>query len=70
MILDTIEEGGFENIKQLGDKMAKKAFDLSLLPDYISPFSINANISLAKIYIGGKSDDITISLGVTKLKID
>lgn len=72
MILDILEEiEDNRNIRSLGTVLGKKAFDLSLTENYISPFSINANISIGHLYLGGKSDDITLSLAYTKMgKLD
>lgn len=72
MILDTIEEiQDNKNIRNVGTVIGKKAFDLSLNENYLSPFSINAKISIGRLYIGGKSDDITISLAYTeRVKVD
>lgn len=43
--------------------LAKRAFDQSLRENYISPFSMSAILNVGVLYKGGKSDDITVSVG-------
>lgn len=52
----------------LADAIAQKAFEDSLKEDFDSPFAQEARRSGYKDYIGGKSDDISVSVGRVSLK--
>lgn len=50
--------------QNIADALAKRAFDLSLDQNYFSPFSMNAILNAGMLFRGGKSDDITVSVGI------
>lgn len=52
---------------KIADTLAQKAFEDSLRDDYDSPFSQEARRSGYAGYIGGKSDDISVTVGRVKL---
>jgi protein phosphatase PTC7 len=52
------------NPKEFSDNLAKKAFDLSLDKNYLSPFCNNKYKQENSPCLGGKSDDISVALGL------
>lgn len=71
MILEEIETAKKNgDVHGLADMITQKAYDLSLNNNFFSPFSLSAILKIGKFYGGGKSDDITVSLGRVKLDLD
>jgi protein phosphatase PTC7 len=66
MILDELEnlkKNNELNPENISKKLAEKAFYYSLKYEFFSPFSMLAMLKVATFYRGGKSDDITVSVG-------
>ena len=68
-ILNTLEKqreqsGGNLNAFEIARALAERAFDLSLENNYFSPFCMGAILNAGLLYKGGKSDDITVSVGI------
>ena len=61
IVNDYLKENDF-NAQELAQKVADRAFELSLNPKYVSPFAEGARKE-RYYFLGGKSDDITIVVG-------
>lgn len=64
--LEILREDGELTAGAVARNLAKRAFELSLREKYVSPFSMSAILNAGVLYQGGKSDDITVSVGQIK----
>jgi protein phosphatase PTC7 len=70
-ILQTVEsysKRGSFNATELADVLTKEAFDFSQNNRYLSPFCSNMLKQKNQACLGGKADDITISLGRVEIE--
>lgn len=69
LVSDHLREHEFDSDK-LADLLAQKAFDYSLDEEFDSPFAQEARRSGYEGAIGGKSDDISVTVGRVRLAGD
>ena len=54
------------NPQSISKELAEEAYKLSLEENYLSPFMFSALLNAGMFYKGGKSDDITVSVGIVQ----
>jgi protein phosphatase PTC7 len=62
--LEYLKKNDLLTPENISKQLAENAYKFSLNTNYISPFSMTAILNIGTFYQGGKSDDITVSVGM------